>query len=506
MNWRATIAAGLIFIALLAFVWVESGHRVAEEGEVFRHSFMGLDLYGIDAEKVTSLRIQRADEEDIVVEKRDDDWFLVEPFAGLADGEEVTRMVREIAELTPRTARENVDLAQEQFGLAGADLVATISYNGEKTATLKIGAETPSGTDRYAQASTSDKLYVVGASTRTTLWKDPQKLREKSVASVEPEQVQTMTLDHGEEHIVVAQSEGDEEPRWRLTAPLDTAADEWNVKQAINKIGDMRAEAFLTAEEAEEADLGFKEPQAAVRFELDEGDPLTVTFGNSVTREVGEPAEEQDLVYVRTSRRSDVMLVKATRLDEVQKTAFDLRDKSVVSFKRDRVVRVKVERPEGFGFAIARRPDGWFVEKPEKVEARQGAVDDILWNLEDLSATEFVVDEAGPKQLREYGLGVPQATIAIELTGRDEPITILVGDETEDGDFYATTGDEGQVVTISDFLMRDLPEDLSELKQLPADAPSPDMEGPETGAVPELPAVPGSPEAPDAPEAEESGE
>jgi len=87
MNWRATIAAGLIFIVLLAVVVVEGRQRVAEEGEVFRQSFMGLDLYGIDTEKVTRVQIQRANEDEIVLEKRGEDWHVVKPFDGLADSD-----------------------------------------------------------------------------------------------------------------------------------------------------------------------------------------------------------------------------------------------------------------------------------------------------------------------------------------------------------------------------------------------------------------------------------
>ncbi|MFW5866636.1 MAG: DUF4340 domain-containing protein [Armatimonadota bacterium] len=467
MNWRATIAAGLIFIALLAFVWVESSYRVAEEGEVFRQSFLGLDLYGIDAEQVTHVRIERAEEDDIVLEKRGEDWYLVEPFPGLADSEEVMRIVRAVAELRPTTSREGVDLTEEHYGLTDASLVATITYNGGRTAQLKLGAEAASGTERYASASGSDRLYIVGASTRTTLWKDPRELREKDVANVETDEVQKVTLDHGDEHVVAVRSDTEDDRKWRLTAPLDTAADEWNVRQLISNVGDLRAEGFLSPEEAEGAETGFKEPQAKISLQMAEGEPLTITFGNTETREIDDLATEEEIIYVRTSRRDEVLLVKADALANVQKTAFDLRDKSIVSFERDEVTRVRVERTEGLSFTIARRPDGWFVEKPQKAEARQGAVDDVLWNLEDVSATEFVTEDAGEQELRDYGLAVPQTVVTIELRHQDDPIEILIGDETEQGWFYARTADSERVVLIDEFLMGDLPENMGELEQAP---------------------------------------
>lgn len=470
MNWRATIAAGLIFIALLAFVWIESRHRVAEEGEVFRHSFLGLNLYGIDPEQVTRVQIQRKDEEDIVLEKRGDQWFIAQPFEGLADGEEVMRLVSAVAELKPTASREGVDLGEEQFGLADADLIATITWNGGKTAQLRVGAETPTGTERYAQISDDPKLYVVGAGVRTTLWTNAESLREKNVASIEADDVTGLTLEHGKERIVAIRASG-EGAQWRLTEPLATAADEWNVKQVINKIRDLRAEGFLSADEAEEAETGFDEPQAKVTLRLPEGDPLTITLGKSETREVGDTAEEKEIVYVRSSRRGEIMLVNADVVDAVRKTAFDLRDKSVVSFKRDDVTRLKVERTEGLSFTLARRPGGWFVEKPKNFEARQGAVDDILWDLEDLSAVEFVTEEATPQDLREYGLAVPQTAITITLRGQSEPIKVLIGEKTAEGDYYAAVEGGKQVVKISEFLMGDLPEDVKDLEKSSVEAP-----------------------------------
>jgi len=264
-------------------------------------------------------------------------------------------------------------------------------------------------------------------------------------------------------------TQGDEDALWRLTAPMKTEADEWNVKQLINKIGDMRAEGFLTTDEAG-ADLGFDKPQATLTLQSAGGEPLTVTFGNIEKREVGEPATEKEIIFVRSSGRPEVMMVTADVLDALQKTAFDLRDKSVLSFKRDDVTRLKVERTQGLSFTVAKRPSGWFVEKPKNFEARQGAVDDILWNLEDLNAVEFVTDEATPQELREFGLAVPQTAITVEVRGGD-PIKVLIGESTEDSEYYAMVGDSKRVVKVAEFLIGDLPEDIKDLKKSSVEAP-----------------------------------
>ncbi|NLO05267.1 MAG: DUF4340 domain-containing protein [candidate division WS1 bacterium] len=483
MNWRATLATGLVFIALLAFVWVESRNRVAEEGEVFRHGVLGLDLYGIDVEQVTSLRIERAGQEVVVLTKRDDGWFITEPFEGMANAEEVRRMVETIAQLRPSATREGVDLDSEQFGLAEPDLVATLTYAGNRTAQLSLGGETPAGAERYAKISGNNNLYVVPATVRTTLWKDPREMRETDVLTVEADAVQSLVLDHGEEHVAAqrttATSDG---PKWRLTEPLQVPADEWGVRQVITSLDDLKAEGFADEDaDADDAALGFDGPQATVTLATTDGKSRTVTFGSTVTREVGQPAEEKEVVFTRVSGRNEVLLVQAGALDNFRQSAFDLRDKSVVSFNREDVTRVKVERTQGLSFTVARRPSGWFVERPQDFEARQGAIDDILWDLEDLSAVNFVSDDPTPQELRTFGLAVPQVAITIELRG-EEPIRVLVGAKTEAGNYYASTSASKQVVEISEFLMGDLPDEVDELR--PSAVPIPE---PEEAAEPVVP-------------------
>ena len=212
-----------------------------------------------------------------------------------------------------------------------------------------------------------------------------------------------------------------------------------------------------------------------------DGKSRTVTFGSTVTREVGQPAEEKEVVFTRVSGRNEVLLVQAGALDNFRQSAFDLRDKSVVSFNREDVTRVKVERTQGLSFTVARRPSGWFVERPQDFEARQGAIDDILWDLEDLSAVNFVSDDPTPQELRTFGLAVPQVAITIELRG-EEPIRVLVGAKTEAGNYYASTSASKQVVEISEFLMGDLPDEVDELR--PSAVPIPE---PEEAAEPVVP-------------------
>ncbi len=473
MKWRYTIAAALVFAALLGWVLTQEQGRVAEEGEAF----------GLDAETATRLEVQRAGEDTLVLQKRDDEWDLVTPIQGLADSEQVMRMVKAIAELTPNSSREGVDLSTADFGLAEPDVVAILQC-GAKAAHISLGADTPIGASRYAKIEGRDKLYIVPAALRTALSKAPDELREKKLANFETDDVRGLTVQTPEGRVVATRIGEGDKPRWRITEPLDTLGDEWNIKQLINKIKDMKAEDFLT-DKASDEQLGLAQPQVTVTLDMTDGKDLTVSVGKQSKRVIGTGTTEAEVLFVRSSERSEILIVKADVLDALAKNEFDLRDKSVVQIKRDDIQRMKVERKQGLNFSVGRRPDGWIVEKPTVADASRSKIDNLLWDVEDLSAKSYVSEEASDDDLRSYGLLVPSAALTI-TAGADKPIKIYIGDQTEDGDYYCMTNQSKQVVTISKFLVDDLPETEEDLKASASDM-TPETPHPMDGQMPEMP-------------------
>ena len=148
--------------------------------------------------------------------------------------------------------------------------------------------------------------------------------------------------------------------------------------------------------------------------------------------------------------------------------------------------RIGVERSKGLSFTVSARPDGWFVEKPQQFNAGPSAIDDILWDLEDMTAAKFVADSPDEAKVRELGLAVPQVAITIHLRKQD-PIKVLIGNKTSEGNYYAMTSEGSQIVEVSQFLMNDLPETVEDLKS----------SGPDLGAgQPQAPVSGGAPPAP----------
>ncbi|MFP3904268.1 MAG: hypothetical protein ACLFWB_08525, partial [Armatimonadota bacterium] len=70
-----TIAAALIFIALAVYIFTSERGRVPEKEE----------LFGLQTRVAQKLEVQRPGEEQVVLERRDDRWYVMAPYQGLAD-------------------------------------------------------------------------------------------------------------------------------------------------------------------------------------------------------------------------------------------------------------------------------------------------------------------------------------------------------------------------------------------------------------------------------------
>ena len=453
MRYRYTIAAALIFVALLAWVLTQERGRVPEKGEVFK----------LDVKQVTRLEIHPKDGKPITLEKRGKQWWITSPFEAWADKDEVERMVRTICELKP-DHRPDEDPNKKEFGLNEPELVVRMWYDGgKKKVELAIGKETPVGSQRFAKIEGKKGLYLVSSYVKTDLDKKPEDLRDKKLAHYDQDDIQTVELTTSKgTFTLVARTEGDKR-EWYLQSPIETKADHWTVDTIVTRPKDVEARGF----DRPGKDLkryGLDKPKVKLSLRAKDGTTYTILVGKKEKRKVkkqwGEGEEEQEICYAMLEGRPEVLLVEANFLDDLDKDLMALRDKHVVEFDRDKVVGIKVQQQKGVNFTLAKRGDQWYIDAPQPGKAKQTKVDDILWDLEDLETSEFIEK---PEDLKQYGLAVPATVVTLQMSDGDQ-IKIYFGYKTSDGRYYCKTNKSDTVYVVSDLLLSALPKKIDDLK------------------------------------------
>lgn len=275
--------------------------------------------------------------------------------------------------------------------------------------------------------------------------------------SFESEEVTAMTIETAEGRISLARIDD----AWRVTAPYDLAADDSAVSSIVNRL--QSADHNRVIDEAPEdlARFGLDQPPLSVTLELADGGNLSLAFGNDTP--VGFN------VFVRPGGADTVYTTAAGLEDAVNKTLYNLRDRSILSFVEREVVRVEIDGPD-IDATVERQPDlgdgitRWALSEPIEASADAGTVSSLVSRLRTGNALAFPTDEPTDEQLGEFGLDAPEITLRL-WTGDSAAHTLHIGSSSEDpSGRYARRLGSDAIMIIADNLVDELPDTADALR------------------------------------------
>ncbi len=248
---------------------------------------------------------------------------------------------------------------------------------------------------------------------------------------------------------------------WNLSAPMTDGADQEAVERYLRNLRECEREkaivdsAATTAEEA--AQYGLDAPRLTVRLQTEDGSEQVVAFGSD------SPTDRFTYAQLQGAN-PEIFAVRAWRFDNLDKRAFDLRDRRVLAFAKDEVMQV--ERWGAGGAAVLARAElGWQLREPVAARADADAVADLLDKIDQAEIEAFVSEDPDADALAAYGLGsAPQVEIAL-LVGEDRAEKRLaIGGADEQGRWYAHDASRPQVFLVDSTLVQALAKDIADLR------------------------------------------
>ncbi len=466
-RYRYTIGALIIFIALLAWVLAQERGRVPEKGEVF----------GLQVSQISELEVEQGNQK-IALHRHGDNWHLTKPTVGLADTDAVERMVKAVAQLKPEV-RPDADLTNPDYGLTEPVMVVKFTGPQQKSTTIKLGTQTPVRDHYFATISGRPHLYLISTAFKSNLTKNLDDLRQrKLIPGLDAENVRKITITRGDWTLVAEKIKEDGQSIWQLRQPLDTKADRRTVESVIDTISGAEGRDF--AEPTEDMSIfGLDQPQAVIALEREEKPTITVRLGREIEKEVKKrystETETKQLVYTQSDGRPDIVLVEADLVEDISKDVFAFRDKHIVDLSKVDVIGIKVERKKGLTFTARLVGDEWELDSPAGIKPEQTRIDDIIWDLQNLEATQFVEEQAD--DMAEYDLSLPSTVITLTLRG-GQPLQVFFSDQIEGTtDHYCYTSQSRQVFRVHGIFLRGLPRNIDDLKA--EETSPPDQAGPD---------------------------
>src|SRR6185436_12521767 len=157
--------------------------------------------------------------------------------------------------------------------------------------------------------------------------------------------------------------------------------------------------------------------------------------------------------YAKKSDEPRVFLVADYLEGSLNKTTYDLRDKSIVKLERDKVDSLELNAG-GKPLQFTKSGSDWSVAKPIAARADFSAVDGLVGRVETAQMKSIVTEDPKPEDLKKYGLDKPAVTVTI---GQGSARAVLaIGGASGTDAVYARDMSKPLVVTVDIALAEDL--------------------------------------------------
>jgi hypothetical protein len=247
---------------------------------------------------------------------------------------------------------------------------------------------------------------------------------QRKVLAIEKDDVTAVTIDSSKGRVRLerapapkaANKDGEEstEPaaEWRMLEPLATRADAFAVDRLLEAVAAL--EKTRTLADVSPKDVGLDKPRASVRLKTKDGETV-LQFG-------AEVPTGGSLIAGLAGKKGGYV-VSDTILSEVEREPGDWRDRQMFRGDREAIQRITLTGPAG-PVVLAKRPAGFWMEKPLSDRADRDLVNGLLSDLDGLTAERFADGSRPPAEL---GLQPPSEVIEVAFQGVTPPVRVELG-------------------------------------------------------------------------------
>jgi hypothetical protein len=275
---------------------------------------------------------------------------------------------------------------------------------------------------------------------------------KKVFQSIESGDIAELTIKAESGDRTTVKKEGE---RWQIVSPIQTPAAESDVIAAASALANIDVVRVVDEAPADLAQYGLASPRVEVEFKAAGEKPSGKLLLGSKTPTGGN-------VYAMKGDEKRVFLVAEYQNASLNKSTFDLRDKSVMKIDREKVDGVEVSYA-GKGFGFAKKGEEWRVSQPIAAAADFGTVESLVGRVQNAQMKSIVTEQATPADLKKFGLEKPE--VAVTVNTGSARATLAVGTAAADDTVYARDMSKNMVVTVDKSLADDLKKPLDEYRR-----------------------------------------
>lgn len=264
------------------------------------------------------------------------------------------------------------------------------------------------------------------------------------VFTVEPDTIEELRIKASSgESTILKKANG----TWGLVEPVTARADEAEISGIITNLASLEIQRVVDENPGDVAQYGLAMPKTEVSFRR--------TGDKDVSRiQIGDKTATGGDIYAKRPSEKKVFLVSSFLEATFNRTPFNLREKTLLKFQRDKVDQVEIVGKD-VAITLGKTGDQWRLTKPVATRADATVVDGLIGRLQTAQMAAIAAAEPTPEQIAAFGLNKPAWTIAIGAGSTRA--SLLVGTAVADAStFYARDATRAMVFTIEKSLVDDL--------------------------------------------------
>jgi len=278
-----------------------------------------------------------------------------------------------------------------------------------------------------------------------------KKENEKILLSMSKDDISSFVYENKSRNIkaeLIQKSNG-----WFLKSPVDYKADSYNIDTILNTILNSKYEDKIE-NVTNLDDFGLKAPKIVFT--------LNTKNGKKVFNVGGKNPTETSLYVSFASDSKLVYLIGESNFYPLDKTVYDLRDKSLFSFDREKASVTKISNSFGDFILEKDKNADWNIESPKKYKADKSKMDSLFGKLFDEKLSDFVLDNPSPKDLDTYGISKPAITVSIS-NNKGINAKLFLGKDS--GDYtYAKLDDKNVIFKVNKSISEVFKVNLNDLR------------------------------------------
>src|SRR5213593_4508431 len=380
--------------------------------------FRDKTVLAFEQKDVTGVALDLRDEK-IALEQADGRWKLTLPRVLPADADTVRDFLDKLRAARVKEFPADAPKSLEPFGLdkpVRLD-VQTGRDRDRATKTLLIGRADPAKKGVFAMRPGESTVMLIPDETWTAVPKNVAVLRDKTLVGFDRDKVTRIEIESPKGAVTLAK-DGE---RWKIIAPQALVADQVEAGAVLFKLRQLRAQAFLT-DDASGISRYLGKPTVRVSItEQGASSPRTVLLAPSPEKRGGAPS-----AYAAVAGQGPVVLVDGKTLDELGRSADDLRDRTLLSGLEPRDIKRMRVRAGGQTVVVERSGESdWKLVEGAKGAAKAATVDNLLYALRALK-WKTIAAPTGDEPAK-YGLDAPTLEVTLVKADGGEAGALLVG-------------------------------------------------------------------------------